>query len=461
MGDVLVTYAHGNDVAHSWAQSMNRLIIHDQGRLIGSISNVRCSSGNLVIARNAMMQELLEGECEWLFMVDTDMGFQAGALDLLRAVADPVAYPIVGGLCFAQKDFTADSRSGYRFTPMPTIFDFVEMPDGVERFAYRSHYPANGLVQCDGTGAAFVLIHRSVGERIFNEYGPVWFDRIDDGDGLMSEDLSFFKRWVDLEGRGGCVIHTGVRTTHQKPIWLAESDFFEAVGVPPATEQVDVIVPVLHRPQNVRPLLETLRASTGLATAWFVCDRDDKEEQDLVLEHGGRVLKCDGSFAEKVNYAYTAIPRVGKPAPWLMLTGDDVLFQPGWLDHALFVASQYGGQVVGTNDLGNPRVTSGDHATHMLVSRRYVDEVGATFDAEPGVVCGPYRHWFVDDELVLAAKQRGVWQMALGSIVEHMHPLWGKGQVDDVYVKGQAHAEADKALFEERARTFLGEEVAA
>lgn len=458
MGNVLVAYAHTNDVAHSWAQSVNRLIIHDQGRHIGPISNVRCSSGNLVAARNAMMQELLEGDCEWLFMVDTDMGFQANALDMLMASADPIQRPIVGGLCFAQKDLSADGRSGYRFTPMPTIFDWVKMPDDVERFAYRSHYPVNGLVQCDGTGAAFVLIHRSVGEQMFNKYGPTWFDRTDDGDGLMSEDLSFFKRWMDMGGRGGCHVNTAVRVTHQKTAWLAETDFFERLGVPPATERVDVIVPVLHRPQNVRPLLETLRASTGLAEAWFVCDRDDKVEQQTVRDNGGHVIRCDGSFAEKVNHAYAELAKGREAAPWVFLTGDDVLFQPSWLDHALYVAHEYGGQVVGTNDLGNPRVTAGDHATHMLISRRYVDEVGATFDAEPGKVCGPYRHWFVDDELVLAAKQRGVWQMALGSIVEHMHPLWGKGQGDDVYAKGQESAEADKALFEQRARKFLGME---
>jgi len=164
------------------------------------------------------------------------------------------------------------------------------------------------------------------------------------------------------------------------------------------------------------------------------------------------VLQHSGSFAEKVNYAYKA---KGLSAPWLFLTGDDVLFQPGWLDHAQFVAKEYGGLVIGTNDLGNPRVTAGDHATHMLIRRHYVDQVGATFDAVPGVVCGPYRHWYVDDEIVLAASQRGVWQMALGSIVEHCHPLWDKGVDDEVYALGRESAEADKALFQERAAKFV------
>ncbi len=63
-----------------------------------------------------------------------------------------------------------------------------------------------------------------------------------------------------------------------------------------------------------------------------------------------------------------------------------------------------------------------------------------------------YKHWYVDDEVVTVAKQRGAWGMALGSIVEHLHPAWGKGETDDVYTLGQSHADADKALFLKRTR---------
>lgn len=458
MGNVLVAYPHKDAPTNSFTQSLMQMALYDKGRLIGTVENVRCPTGDLVVARNQVMRYVLENDYEWLFFVDDDMGFQVTALEALRAVADPVERPIVGGLCFSQRDLERDGRNGYRWEPRPTIFDWMTLPDGVERFSFRTHYPVNGLVQCDGTGAAFLLIHRSVGERIFNEYGPVWFDRIPHHDGTISEDLSFFKRWLDLRGRGGCFVHTGVKTTHMKPVWLSETDFWNRLPVPPATETVDVIVPVLHRPQNVRPLLETLRASTGLATAWFVCEPGDKEVMDLVRSNGGRVLQRAGTFAEKVNYAYGT---VGLKAPWIFLTGDDVLFQPGWLDHALCVAKEYGADVIGTNDLGNPRVTAGDHAVHMLIRRSYIDEQGASWDG-PGVVGHEgYGHMFVDDEIVTAAKQRGVWQMALGSIVEHMHPLWEKGAWDETYVKGNETAEADKALFHERATKFLGLGVAA
>ena len=140
----------------------------------------------------------------------------------------------------------------------------------------------------------------------------------------------------------------------------------------------------------------------------------------------------------------------GKTAePWLFLAGSDVTFHPGWLDHAQATAGDRF-HVIGTNDLGNPRVTSGEHATHLLIRRSYADEAGASWDG-PGVVCHEgYGHMFVDDEIVAAARQRGVFASALGSRVEHMHPAWAKGDMDEVYQLGLSRWTADKKLFTER-----------
>lgn len=445
--DTFVAYMHRNKSGHNFLASITGLVLHDAGRRIAdfAIEGLRAPAGALDNGRNTIMQDFLSRDHEWLFMVDDDMGFTPSALDALHQYADPVERPIVGGLCFSQGDLSRDGRSGYRWRAQPTIYYYLEQPDGGRRFQPAQHFPVSGLVRCDATGGAFLLIHRSVGVRMVERFGPAWFEKLPDAAGLpASEDLSFFMRCFEMGIP--CHVATGVRTNHMKETWISELDFWERLDPPPATERVDVLVPVLHRPRNVEPFMQTLLASTGLATAWFICDRDDKIEQDEVLRCGGRVLKCDGTFAEKANYAYG---KVSPAAPWVFLAGDDVQFRPGWLDHALFMADAYGAEVVGTNDLGNPRVTRGDHATHMLVRRSYVDEVGASVDG-PGSLCGPYGHWFVDDELVGLAQRRGVWQMALGSVVEHMHPYWNKGVTDAVYEKGAASAEADRVLFEQR-----------
>jgi fructose-1,6-bisphosphatase len=56
----------------------------------------------------------------------------------------------------------------------------------------------------------------------------------------------------------------------------------------------------------------------------------------------------------------------------------------------------------------------------------------------------------VDDEIVTVAKQRGTFQAALGSQVEHVHPINGHTPTDEIYALGEKNSKADQKLFEKR-----------
>lgn len=448
---VSVAYVHTNEVAYSWHFSLLQLFVADLGThqriRRGGFIAMRCNAGQLVAARNKAVGHLLESDVPWLLWLDTDMGFQPDILEQLLAAADPVDRPIVGALCFAQRELEMDGMGGYHTIPTPTIFDWAPIGD-LEGYEIRYDYPANALIRCSGTGSAAILVHRSVYERIGEKYGPEWYHRVPARNGSMGEDLSFCMRASALDIP--VHVHTGVRTTHAKTVWLGEGDFLEQASVPPATEEAAVLIPVLGRPEHAEPFMASLRASTGLATAYAICDEGDEDARNAWKAAGAIVVGITangddpGTFARKVN-----IGRRYSAEPWMLLVGSDVRFHPGWLDQALAAAGERY-HVIGTNDLGNPRVMAGDHATHPLIRRSYVDKVGASWDG-PGVVAHEgYRHWFVDDEIVTAAKQREVWAPALASWVEHLHPLFGKAEQDETYRLGQLHIEADKALFEAR-----------
>jgi len=462
---VTVAYVYSKTVTYSWHHSVIQMlgwdIEHDARVMRGGWIAWKYGTDGLVDARNKAVKVFLEEHrAEWLFWVDTDMGFASDTVDRLLEAADPVERPIVGGLAFSQREETSDRMGGWRCRATPTVFDWLKLDDGQMGFAVRWDYPRDTVVRCAGTGSACILIHRSVFERLEEKYGPVWYDRVPNTTmgQVVSEDLSFCLR-------AGAMnipvhVHTGVKTTHEKTVWLAEDDYFAevalskmapAVAAPPATERVAVIVPVMRRPRNAAPFMASLRASTGLADVYVVADAGDRETIDAWKQAGAQVVVSAvpewdgaGTFAQKVNLGYQTTSQ-----PWLFLVGDDVRFHSGWLDHAQ-AAARDGFDVVGTNDLGNPRVTSGEHATHLLIRRSYVDEQGASWDGPKVVAHESYAHWYVDDEIVAVAKQRGAWVMAPGSIVEHMHPAWGKAKTDDVYELGQSHAEADRALFEVR-----------
>lgn len=452
-GDVFLAYLHPHQVTSSFHKSLLDLIAHDLSRSghLHSWCQVQCAGMSIPEGRNDSVTNMLETDCQWLMFLDADMGFEPWVLDMLLSVADPTERPVVGGLAFAQRETISDGMNGFRCQPRPTILDYIRHDDGHWRHTGRNHYPVNALVRCTATGAACLLIHRSVLETI----GGGWFDRMVDpaGKDLMGEDISFCERLRLQEIP--VHVHTGIRTSHYKHLWLAEPDFWTSFVPPAATETVDVIVPVLHRPQNVKPLMDSLRASTGLARAWFVCETDDAGEQAEVTAHGGLVLSHPEAhtFAEKANFAYRQTP--SEAAPWLLLVGDDVRFRPGWLDHALDVARRYNADVIGTNDLANPRVMRGEHATHPLIRRSYIDKHGSSWDG-PGVVAHEgYRHNFVDDEIVTVAKARGVFQPALAAEVEHRHPIAG-ADTDEVYSLGARSFEQDRKVFERRVRAALG-----
>lgn len=455
---VAIGFVHDNaGRVTSFEDSLWALVTYDQAHenLITEKITVRFGTDGLPAARNTIATRFVQSDNDWLLMVDTDMGFDPDSLYKLIEVAHPERRPIVGGLCFTSREIAHDGLFGFRTRPTPTIFDWKEDPDlRVPGFMSVLMYPVNAVVRCAGTGTAFLLIHRSVFERIASTpipgtdgvlVGPRWFDRTPDATGkLLGEDLSFCVR-ANL-AQIPIHVHTGVKTSHFKEFWLSEEDHWGSYNPGPASEEVAVIVPVLRRPQNAAPFMRSLRASTGLARVYAVADHDDQVTIQAWRDAGADVIVDSvRTFPRKVNLGYHKTAE-----PWLFVVGDDVRFHSGWLDHAQHVAEILEADVVGTNDLGDERSLRGEHSGHVLIRRSYADKVGASWDG-PGAVCHEgYMHRGVDEEIVAAAKARGRWQMALGARVEHRHPRWGKGPDDEVYALGQSTAERDMALFRSR-----------
>lgn len=453
---VALAYVHEETVHYTWHASLLGLIGFDmaaQGRILrGGFHSIRGSTDGLAQARNMAVRTFLdEDRADWLLWVDTDAGFQPDILERLFEVADPIERPVVGALAFGYRLDDADGYNGWRGRPVPTIFDWRTDENGDHGFVVRWGYAPGQVTRCAGTGSHAILIHRRVLELVEQRFGPAWYGRLPNPDTgvLVSEDLSLCMR---LGALGIPVhVHTGARTTHVKTAWIGEEDFLASTDAPPATVPTAVLVPAI-RSSNAERFVATLKASTGVATVYAIANEDETEQAKVWDAAGATVLVANGvqTFAERMNAGYVLTAE-----PFVFIVGDDVRFRASWLDHAQAVAEGLRLDVVGTNDLGNPRVVSGQHATHLLIRRSYVDEVGASWDG-PGVLCHEgYGHWFVDDELVTAAKQRGVWGMAIDSHVEHLHPIWGKGPDDAVYKAGLATVDQDLALYRARAAKYV------
>ena len=233
-GSVTLAYLHSTEVAHSWHLGMLDMLTYDlqhhQRIVRGNFLATRCGTGGVVEGRNATVEQFLQRDgVEWLMWVDTDMGFSADSVDRLIAAADPVERPIVGGLCFTQKETESDGLGGFRTAPSPTLFRWANAGDGREGFVPWHDYPANEVVQVAATGSAFILIHRSVLEKVGAE-GPHWYSRLTNPSTgqLLSEDLSFCGRAV--QAGFPIYVDTRVKTTHMKTAWIGEADYRWAAG---------------------------------------------------------------------------------------------------------------------------------------------------------------------------------------------------------------------------------------
>lgn len=205
---------------------------------------------------------------------------------------------------------------------------------------------------------------------------------------------------------------------------------------------IDLLIPVLGRPQRAGPLVESIRAATTVEhRIVFLCSPGDDEEIGAAAATGAGVIVVGwqpgpGDYARKINLGIEETD-----GEWIFQGADDLRFHPGWDTAALRV----GAPLTGTNDLGNPLVRRGGHATHSLVQRQYVEEQG-TIDGD-GMLHPGYHHCWVDNELIETARVRGAFRPAHRSHVEHLHPIWHKGTDDATYQRGQEGYRADHALF--------------
>jgi len=204
-----------------------------------------------------------------------------------------------------------------------------------------------------------------------------------------------------------------------------------------------VLIPVLDRPQNVQPLADSFeRGESGGALMFLVNGSDTAEIAALKAAQTLYMVVPEdyATWPEKIEWAWLNLYL----PEWVLLGADDLDFHPGWWEVTQPFRDANIFQVIGTNDLGNARVMSGEHTCHPLVHRDFVG-----LDGISPVHTG-YFHWKVDDELVATAKAKGVWSFCTWSVIEHLHPYWGKSEWDATYALGESRAAEDILLWEKR-----------
>lgn len=216
---VVIGYLHPGLVHGAFMESVLDLLVYDVAyhkRVVNGGGRLAIQAGsNLAAPRNSLVRRFLEyGKADWMWMVDSDMTFAPDTLERLLEHADPEKAPIVGGLCFGFDD---------KGDIQPTLFGLIGDEAAPKVIRYHE-WPPESMFQVAATGAACLLIHKSVFERLaevevrpgqrgFNAAFP-WFQEVEHDGTPVSEDITFCWR----AGLAGIPVYvnTAVQLGHMK-----------------------------------------------------------------------------------------------------------------------------------------------------------------------------------------------------------------------------------------------------
>jgi len=230
---VVLSFVDHGTVRGEFAHDIAFLAMSMPGRF-GALSNVR---DNLIArGRNLVVKNFLAGDFDWLLMLDADQRFTVGAVNTLFEAADANDRPMMSGLYFG-----LNTLEGSLY-PLPVPQMYLKRPDTQWSYTHIMRYTENSVIQIDGCGAGFLLVHRSVFEKVQQmsppEFSEVcWFqDFPTENNEWVGEDLAFCLRvkssGIPIHG------HTGAVSAHIKSYAISEEHFldyreyFERIGKP-------------------------------------------------------------------------------------------------------------------------------------------------------------------------------------------------------------------------------------
>ena len=176
-------------------------------------------------------------DTEWLLWVDSDVVISPDKFKLLWESKDAKERPIVTGVYF-----TTDTPEEPLMIPMPTVFDFVDNEDGGFGLKRVHPLPDNKLIQVGAAGMGFILMHRSVVERIRAILPDAqMFMEMGRGTKFIGEDIYFFALCEKAEIPLFC--HTGATAPHMKRFSFDEHYYKAFFGGAKEDKKSDLILP--------------------------------------------------------------------------------------------------------------------------------------------------------------------------------------------------------------------------
>lgn len=217
--EIVVGYCHPETVNAVWHDCMMYMLMTDiEGpHHIAGVSSIQGGPAVSLLRHHIVTDFLANHEAPWLLMLDTDMTFQPDVLGRMLAAANDKIRPIVGGLAFAYNDRV----DGIRPTMMSRADDGTYTP--------HTKIPKDSLVKVDATGAACLLVHRTVYETMDDGTTMPFYREHVVGKSHYGEDVGFCERATQTFGYP-IFVHTGIEFGHMKNHCITSRDYLAAAS---------------------------------------------------------------------------------------------------------------------------------------------------------------------------------------------------------------------------------------
>ena len=170
---------------------------------------------------------------DWLLWVDSDIVLTNEALHKVWDAAHPVDRPVVSGTYFISKQMESSIMQPYAAA-------FMAHDDNKYLMSYIHPLPFNSLIKVDYAGFGFLLMHRSVADKMREKFGDISFfiesmeESNKDIDTFVGEDIQFFMKMK--EAGIPLHLHSGATVKHMKRFAFDE-EFYKLYWITVANSQ--------------------------------------------------------------------------------------------------------------------------------------------------------------------------------------------------------------------------------
>ena len=201
-------------------------------------STLRSQGNQIARQRQTVIDYWYEkSKSDWLLWVDSDVVISPEKFKLLWDNKDAKERPLVSGVYF-----TTDNPEEPLMIPMPTVYSFTNKGDGTFGLSRVHPLPENKLIKADAAGFGFILMHRSIVEKV-KAVAPdgQMFMEMGRGSKFIGEDIFFFMLCDRAEVPLYC--HTGALAPHMKRFSFDEHYYNAFFGKPKEEPKSKLITP--------------------------------------------------------------------------------------------------------------------------------------------------------------------------------------------------------------------------